>query len=419
MPATFTKDLQYRKFCTYGFLKNLRFFEPFMLLFLLEKDLSYLQVGTLLAIQEITINLFEIPTGVLADALGRRKSLIQSFVFYIISFIIYYYSTSFGTLIIAALFFGYGDAFRTGTHKAMIFEYLKLNGWSDQKVHYYGHTRSWSQKGSALSAIIAAIIVYFHGEYKSVFLFSIVPYLLDLWLITTYPKSLDGKKTKIIKGEIYAQFRSTLNDFLTSFKNRAMLGAILSQAVYTGYYKAVKDYLQPIINLFAISLPLFLWMNQQQRSSILVGLIYSLIYLLTSYTSKNSGRFTDRFGNVTTPLNITMIIGLVLGILCGVMYTFRLEFISIILFSGIYLVENLRKPIGISAVADNLKKDVLASALSAESQAETLFAALIAPLIGLFADLWGVGYALILVSVMLLLLHPLYRARKTITKANV
>lgn len=419
MPATFTKDMQYRKFCTYGFLKNLRFFEPFMLLFLLEKDLSYLQVGTLLAIQEITINLFEIPTGVLADALGRRKSLIQSFVFYIISFIIYYYSTTFGTLIIAALFFGYGDAFRTGTHKAMIFEYLKLNGWSDQKVHYYGHTRSWSQKGSALSAIIAAIIVYFHGEYKSVFLFSIVPYLLDLWLITTYPKSLDGKKTKIEKGEIYAQFRSTLNDFLTSFKNRAMLGAILSQAVYTGYYKAVKDYLQPIINLFAISLPLFLWMNQQQRSSILVGLIYSLIYLLTSYTSKNSGRFTDRFGNVTTPLNITMIIGLVLGILCGVMYTFRLEFISIILFSGIYLVENLRKPIGISAVADNLKKDVLASALSAESQAETLFAALMAPLIGLFADLWGVGYALILVSVMLLLLHPLYRARKTITKANV
>ena len=412
--ASFTKDLQYKKFCAYGFLKNLRFFEPFMLLFLLEKDLTYLQVGTLIAIQEITINLFEIPTGVLADTLGRRKSLVQSFIFYIISFLIYYYSNSFGTLVVAALFFGYGDAFRTGTHKAMIFEYLKLKGWTNQKVHYYGHTRSWSQKGSALSAILAAIIVYFHGDYKSVFLFSIIPYLLDLWLITTYPKSLDGKTAKLEKGQIIQQFKSTLSDFISSFKNRAMLGAILSQAVYTGYYKAVKDYLQPIISLFALSLPLFLWMNNQQRSSILVGLVYSVIYLLTSYSSKNSGRFTDKFRDVIKPLNITMILGLVLGIVCGIMYTFRLEFISIILFSGIYLIENLRKPIGISAVADNLQKDVLASALSAESQAETLFAALIAPLLGFFADLWGVGYALIIVSIILLILHPLYRARRNI-----
>ncbi len=414
--ATFTKDLQYQKFCAYGFLKNLRFFEPFMLLFLLEKDLTYLQVGTLIAIQEITINLFEIPTGVLADTLGRRKSLVQSFVFYIISFLIYYYSNSFGTLVVAALFFGYGDAFRTGTHKAMIFEYLKIKGWTDQKVHYYGHTRSWSQKGSALSAILAAIIVYFHGDYKSVFLFSIVPYLLDLWLITTYPRSLDGKTAKLERGQIIQQFKSTFSDFISSFKNRAMLGAILSQAVYTGYYKAVKDYLQPIISLFALSLPLFLWMNNQQRSSILVGLVYSVIYLLTSYSSKNSGRFTDKFRDVIKPLNITMILGLVLGILCGIMYSFRLEIISIILFSGIYLIENLRKPIGISAVADNLQKDVLASALSAESQAETLFAALIAPVLGYFADLWGVGYALIIVSVILLILHPLYRARRNITQ---
>ena len=47
MPATFTKDLQYRKFCTYGFLKNLRFFEPFMLLFLLEKDKLWLNEGVM------------------------------------------------------------------------------------------------------------------------------------------------------------------------------------------------------------------------------------------------------------------------------------------------------------------------------------------------------------------------------------
>ncbi len=32
---TFNKDLQFYKFCAYGFLKNLRFFEPFLMLFFL------------------------------------------------------------------------------------------------------------------------------------------------------------------------------------------------------------------------------------------------------------------------------------------------------------------------------------------------------------------------------------------------
>jgi len=40
----FTKNLQYAKFCAYGFLKDLRFYEPFMLLVFLDKGLSYLEI---------------------------------------------------------------------------------------------------------------------------------------------------------------------------------------------------------------------------------------------------------------------------------------------------------------------------------------------------------------------------------------
>ena len=69
----FEKDLQYFKFCMYGFLKNLRFFEPFLLLILLGKGLSYLEIGTLYAAREISINIMEIPSGLLADTVGRRQ----------------------------------------------------------------------------------------------------------------------------------------------------------------------------------------------------------------------------------------------------------------------------------------------------------------------------------------------------------
>ena len=85
-----------------------------------------------------------------------------------------------------------GDAFRTGTHKAMIFEYLKRNGWQDQKVAYYGHTRSWSQSGSAISSLLAALIVLLNKSYNSVFLFSLIPYTLGFILLATYPSYLEG-----------------------------------------------------------------------------------------------------------------------------------------------------------------------------------------------------------------------------------
>jgi hypothetical protein len=336
--------------------------------------------------------------------------MISAFVFYIISFVIFYFSGAYWVFVVAILFYAYGDAFRTGTHKAMIFEYLKINGWENQKVHYYGHTRSWSQTGSAVSAVLAAIIVYKTGNYSAVFLISIVPYVIDLVLMTTYPKILEGERQSLERGKIMSTFRQTIGDFITSFRNPAMLRAILTQSVYSGYYKAVKDYLQPVIKTFALSIPLFLYLENEQRSALMVGLIYSIIYILTAFMARHSGRFAERFSNSGRALNVTMLVGLLLGGISGWFFFGNIYLPAVIFYSGVYLIENLRKPIGIALVADRLDRDVLATALSAESQAETLFAALFAPLIGFVADLWGVGQALMVVSGLLILLMPLYSA---------
>jgi hypothetical protein len=65
----YQKDIQFYKFSAYGFFKNLRFFDPFLLLFFLEKGLGYGQVGLLYAVKEISVNLLEVPSGMLADIL--------------------------------------------------------------------------------------------------------------------------------------------------------------------------------------------------------------------------------------------------------------------------------------------------------------------------------------------------------------
>jgi len=88
--SSITKNKQYYKFSLYGFLKNLRFFDAFFILFLIEKGLPFTQIGILYAVREIVINVFEIPSGILADSYGRKNSLIGSFVIEdIISFYIH------------------------------------------------------------------------------------------------------------------------------------------------------------------------------------------------------------------------------------------------------------------------------------------------------------------------------------------
>lgn len=393
----FERDIQYYKFCAYGFLKDLRFFDPFLLLMFLEKGLGFLQIGSLYAVREVLINIMEIPSGIMADALGRRRTMVMSFIAYILSFVVFFFAKGYAPFVLAMAVFAFGDAFRTGTHKAMIFDYLKLKGWADQKTHYYGHTRSWSQRGAALSSLIAAGLVYWRGDYAIVFLATVVPYVLDLFLMLSYPAALDGPR-HAARGAIKDEFLHVMKAFASSFKDLFVLKAIGNQALYTGYYKATKDYLQPLLQGLALSLPLLVGVADRERTALIVGLVYFVLYLLTSHASRSSGRFSEYFPGLASPLNLTLGLGIGLGILSGVAYALGLAALAVLLYLGIYIVENLRKPMGIAYVTELMNQDALATALSAESQAETLFAALIALALGFFAEGFGPGLGIVITS---------------------
>jgi len=405
---TFTKNVQYAKFCAYGFLKDLRFYEPFMLLVFLDKGLSYLEIGTLYATREVLINITEIPSGIFADSVGRRMTMVFSFLAYILAFITFYFADRFEILLLAMIAYAFGDAFRTGTHKAMIFDYLRLNGWEDQKTYYYGHTRAWSQRGAAISALIAALLVLYQGSYAPIFLFTIIPYVLNMFLILSYPKSLDGNRhagDKRVGQEFVTVFRS----LVVTMKSLSMVRTISSQALYSGYYKAFKDYLQPLLQTLALSLPIFLAFEDQKRTALVIGIVYSLLYATTAFASSKSGALASHFNGLATPLNITLLIGLSLGLVSGLLLHLSYVVLAVVLYLGIYILENLRKPMGIAYVSERMDQTSLASGLSVESQAESLFAAAIALLLGWFSTLFGVGLGILFVSIICLLLGLVLR----------
>ncbi len=89
------RNIQIKKFSTYGFLKNLKFFEPYLVIYLLARGFSFFQIGLLYAIRETVMYVFEIPSGIIADYYGRKKELYMCFTFYIISFVAFFYGESF------------------------------------------------------------------------------------------------------------------------------------------------------------------------------------------------------------------------------------------------------------------------------------------------------------------------------------
>ena len=112
---TALQKAQLRKFCAYGFLKNLQFFEPFLILVFLDRGLSFTQIGVLVAFRAICVNIMEIPSGAAADHLGRRRAMAVSMTGYMISFCIFAAASEYLLFFPAMFAFAVGEAFRTGT----------------------------------------------------------------------------------------------------------------------------------------------------------------------------------------------------------------------------------------------------------------------------------------------------------------
>jgi MFS family permease len=397
------------KFSLYGFLKNLRFFDPFILLIFRSYGLSFLQIGLLYSIRDVAANILEIPTGVIADSFGRRRAMVSAFIAYIGSFVMFYFLKDFLFLALAMVLFAFGEAFRTGTHKALILEYLKIQGISNLKVAYYGLTRSASQFGSAINALIAAGLVFYTGSYRVMFLASTIPYLMDLINVYTYPKNLDGNIKRVQKGEIWSQVKATFQEFTKIFSTGSVIRPLLNSSSFTGVFKSTKDYLQPVLAVLALSLSIFPTLEDTRREAVIIGLVYFGIYLLTSLASRQAYLFSEGFKSISRTVNFTYLLGAGMLILIGVTANLQIMLMTVIGFLGLYVLNNIRRPINVGIISDQISSKVMASGLSIEAQFTTIFSALVAPLLGLLVDSLGLGNGIALMGVGMIVLFSLTR----------
>lgn len=373
-----------RRFCLYGFVKNQKYFEPFLYLAFRDKGLSFTAIGALIGFREICINLMEIPTGAAADVLGRRRAMILSHAAYIGAFVVFGLLDPLWALFGAMFLFSIGEAFRTGTHKAIIFDWLARQGRGDEKTRVYGFTRSWSKLGSALGVVIAAVLVFVTGDYRAVFLFCILPYALNIVNFLTYPKYLDGEHGRHRSA---AEVARTLFGALGAGLRKRPLRRLLGESMaFEGMFKASRDYLQPVLRVAALSAPVFLYWTDRQRTAVLVGAVYVVLHLLGSYASRHADALARRAGSEARGARWLWAIDLAVFAVLGAGILAGAAWIAIAAFAALAVAQNFWRPMLISRVAHHAESSQMATVLSIESQAKTLFTAVAAPLLGLAID---------------------------------
>lgn len=407
--ATIKKDKQIWKFCFYGFFKNLKFFEPYLLIYLLGMGLNLFQIGVLLSIREGITYVFEVPSGIIADHYGKKKELLMCFIFYMVSFVFFFWGANLWVLSIGMVFFGLGEAFRSGTHKAMILSYLEHKGWFEHKGYVYGRTRSYSLLGSSISAFLSILLVLNLPALRWLFLICIIPYLLDFALIASYPGYLDEKQDT--DRTVKAFYRESVRQLKSVSQNKNLQKILFSSATYDGVFRAIKDYIQPILStlLLAVGINSFMHLEGDQSLKVYLGIIYGVFYIFSSQASKNVYRLTKRLTSHRVYELFFDVLGLMLLILSFAV-RHQIMWIAVVMYFLMYLMKDARRPVFVDVCSDYMDKNQRATVLSIESQIRALLMVIMAPAFGWVADtfsmgdlFFGIGVALLLVNRMLIL----------------
>lgn len=374
--------LQIFKFEMYGFLKNLRFFEPYLIIFLTERSLSFFQIGILIAIREAIIYIFEIPSGVIADMYGKKLELVFCFLFYIISFVLFFLANSFFLFALAMMLFGLGEAFRSGTHKSMIMTFLDYNNIGDSKTKVYGQTRAMSLIGSMTMSIVSIIFVIALPELKYLFLLSIVPYLLDMLLILSYPGYLNQRE--VVTFNLKDFIKQNFINIKYTFSAKNVRKLVFDESLYQAGYKSIKDYVQPIIIALSVGFVIFKGMTEAENLKVYIGLIYAAIYLISSFASRYSYKVATKVNHFRLINFMWLMSGLFALLLSLYLDNLFIIFASFIM---IYIFMNLRKPVMVEEIGNETDKTKRATVLSVQSQLTSLLLIIFAPIIGFLADL--------------------------------
>jgi MFS family permease len=417
--AWLTQHGQMWKFCGYGFFKALKFFEAFFVFVLLNWGLNLFEIGLLKSVEQFAQYALEVPAGMLADRTGKKTIILVCFVLYIISFGLYAYGAHWITLVLAAGFYGFGGACRSGTHKAIILHWLKIQDhegydYSQLVTFAFGRTRGYAMIGAALSSFIGFFLITYFKSPGYLFGLSTVPYVVDFIVVASYPAELDTENEHVRRHSLSEQC-SMLVDAL---KDKDTAQVVMSTALFNAVHHSLKDYIQPLlmVNLNPIAAALGYPLSEAEQGTgihLALAVSYTVFYLLSSVSAQHASMMLSCCGVKLSHLQAGDICFDVLGLvllLVGLCQYVNQPVFLFFLYAILYIAHSTRKPIMMHALKNAMDQNQQASILSVQATVKTTLIFIFAPTFGYVAHHYGLTDLFLCLPVVLLLINRLFLA---------
>lgn len=334
----------------------------------------------------ISVALFEVPTGYLADIWNRKASVCLGAFVYGCCFTYLPFAESYESLMLFEISLGFAAALSSGADTALVYDSLPPDS---DRLRLLGGISVWALFGETLAAVTSGILVLwsFHAVTYTQACISWMPFILSLFFV----------EPKIERMERKGHF----DNFSTVVK-----------------YLVADDSLVRLIFLNGVvwSLSTFcvIWIQQEYWSRAGVpthyfGFLWAGLMLIATVTSKSVHRLEKRLGAPT--LLVFLALAPCIGYFMMAMGVGWLGVCASILF---YVARGVTMVLFQDAFNWKIPSHFRATANSINSFLFRLTSSLLTPLLGIICERWGLSIGLsILGGVFLLLFWILLRPLQT------
>jgi MFS family permease len=216
----------------FNFCNDFRIYGPVMVVYFAHVTGSYADGVLILAIAKIASSVFEVPTGVFSDAIGRKATMLAGQLANVLCIAAYAAAPSFALLAVGAVLEGLSFSLFSGNNDAFLYDTLKDENLEGEFPEYQGRLSAMFQWALALSAAVAALVLL-RFPFRTLFWLSLIPQIAGLFvgLFTVEPK----RHGREIESNLFAHLGEAFAGFVRDWKLRdvsvaSILGFALGEA---------------------------------------------------------------------------------------------------------------------------------------------------------------------------------------------
>jgi MFS family permease len=355
---------------------------PIVVPFYESNGLSMKDIMVLQAVYSVAIVVLEVPSGYLADVIGRRKTLILGAVFGTVGFTTYSLSYGFLGFLIAEIILGIGQSCVSGADSAMLYDSLLDRGEEKKYTRYEGRITSLGNVAEALAGILGGLLagIAIRAPYVAQAFVAFIALPAAITLVEPV------RKTLLIKAGMLEIVKIARFALITDrpLRRNILFSAITGTATLTMAWFA-----QPFFEYTLIDIAWF-------------GILWTTLNLTVAITSYTAHHLEKKLGQRGSVLLIALLIPL--GYLALSRFHQTTGLIVLYLF---YLVRGYATPVLKDYINRITASHIRATVLSVRNFIIRFFFALVGPFLGWVKDMYTLPQALMLAGIIFLIISIL------------